>query len=146
MLRMMPPGWASGSLQKRTAASKRRALCTLHFVELQLRGCLTGAPSKAPHSLAPACSVSVCRKLCALPLAPLRCMCTVLYCAVLCRRPVSLLGFRRKVNFLIPVWSRVSPLRTREVAVLLPPNVACRCAQYCHQTAAGLTVSPPASA
>lgn len=64
----------------------------------------------------------------------------------MCRRPVSSLGFRRKVNFLIPVWSRVSPLRTREVAVLLPPNVACRCAQYCHKTAAGLTLSLLASA
>lgn len=41
---------------------------------------------------------------------------------------ISDLGFRRGPNVIVPVWTLVSPLRTKEVGVLLPPNVACRCA------------------
>lgn len=52
------------------------------------------------------------------------CVCGVYCCTY---RSVAELGFRRGINWIIPVWTKVVPLRTREVAVLLPPNVPCRC-------------------
>jgi hypothetical protein len=51
--------------------------------------------------------------------------CVVLHLVL--HRSVAELGFRRGINWIIPVWTKVAPLRTREVAVLLPPNVPCRC-------------------
>lgn len=47
-------------------------------------------------------------------------------CLLLCRT-VAQLGFQRRLNYIIPVWSKVEPLKTKEVATLLPPNIACRC-------------------
>jgi hypothetical protein len=49
-------------------------------------------------------------------------------CVFICCRSLAELGFRHGINYIIPVWTLLAPLRTKEVAVLLPPNVPCRCA------------------
>jgi hypothetical protein len=57
------------------------------------------------------------------------CPCTIVSfcpCCPAARRPLSTLGFRRGYNWIIPVWSMLSPLKTRQVAVLLPPTEPCR--------------------
>lgn len=43
------------------------------------------------------------------------------------RRTVIELGFRHGMNYIVPVWTLLSPLRTKEVGVLLPPSEPCRC-------------------
>jgi len=35
-------------------------------------------------------------------------------------------GFKRGPNTIIPVWSLLQPLKTRQVAGLLPPDIPCR--------------------
>lgn len=47
--------------------------------------------------------------------------------AALCCRTLAELGFRHGMNYIVPVWTLLSPLRTKEVGVLLPPSEPCRC-------------------
>jgi hypothetical protein len=49
----------------------------------------------------------------------------------LSRSPLSSLGFKPGVNFVVPVWMKVQPLRTAAVGGLLPPDLPCRCAAAC---------------
>eukprot|EP00882_Tetradesmus_deserticola_P023410 GHRQ01025473.1.p1 GENE.GHRQ01025473.1~~GHRQ01025473.1.p1 ORF type:complete len:184 (+),score=97.85 GHRQ01025473.1:36-587(+) len=40
--------------------------------------------------------------------------------------PLSSLGFKPGMNFVVPVWMRLQPLRTAAVGCLLPPDLPCR--------------------